>query len=1056
MQLRNVFAVAGGAGLRPELRVNSDNSDHQDKVERVLKDLAACASSGADEAFLRQCVRDLGEVYGSQAAFVGVYATEAHDKIRTLARWSKQRGFVDNHVYDLAGTPCKDILDQTLELISCGVAELYAEDEALAQAGLKSYCGVPLVTSSGEVLGLISVVDSDPIPEFHIARPLHHVLANRISHEMEREQWSRALRSSKDRYRRLIEGLRSSFVYAMDSTGKITYASPSVEQLFGFSAEEFAEKRSRLFEDSPINASALEHARGTLRGEQQPRYEASVRLADGSTRFVLVSEHPILDDSGAVRAIEGMVTDITARKRAEAQAQVRSEVLENIAGNASLEKVLALLCRLVEAQRAGSTACVMVLTDDGQTVYTAAAPSPPEEFRKILNRLPFDRVSGVSGASADPHEGVLVTDITTDPQWADALDVAERLGIRGTWSHPVRSETNRLLGTFIISFPDPTEPEPYERDLMKMASQTAAIAIQKDRSAKALAHSEARFRDFAAIAADYLWEIDADLNFSFVSDRYGEITGLDPAGLVGVAYLDLVVGQSAESELWSRHLPALRTKDAFDIEFPWVRPDGTTIVLNHRGHPILDPAGVFRGYRGTGSDVTNAYQLSEQLAYQASHDTLTGLVNRNEFESRLGRALDSAHLDDAEHALCYLDLDQFKIVNDTCGHVAGDELLRQLAQVLRARVRRQDTLARLGGDEFGVLMERCPVEHAQSVADTLRQSVEDFRFHWEGKVFAVGVSIGLVPIVQSSHDASTVLRAADTACYAAKDEGRNRVHVFHEKDSEVVRRQGEMRWVSRIQSALADDRFRIYAQRIQPIAAHNSEGQHYELLLRMVDTEGRLVLPGQFLPAAERYNAATRLDRWVITAAREWFQTHPRELASLGLCSINLSGQSLGDQRFLQFVMDQFSDGLLPPERFCFEVTETAAIGDLTRATAFINTLRRMGCQFSLDDFGSGLSSFAYLKTLAVDYLKIDGVFVRDIVTNSIDLAMVRSINEIGHVMGKKTVAEFVENAEILTKLSEIGVDYAQGYHIAKAIPLEDYALDRLSSPSVQAGPYLS
>ena len=546
MQLRNVFAVAGGAGLRPEPRVNSHDSNHQDKVERVLKDLAACASSGADEAFLRQCVRDLGEVYGSQAAFVGVYASEAHDKIRTLARWSKQRGFVDNHVYDLDGTPCKDILDQTAELISCGVAELYAEDEALAKAGLDSYCGVPLVTSSGEVLGLISVVDSRSIPESHVARPLHHVLANRISHEMEREQWSRALQSSEDRYRRLVEGLRNSFLYSMNSTGKITYVSPSVEQLFGFTPEEFTERRYKLFDDSTLNTSALEHARGTLRGEQQPGYEASVRLKDGSIRFVLISEHPILDDSGAVRAIEGMMTDITARKRAEAQVQVRSEVLANIAGAAPLEEVLALLCRLVEAQRPGSMACVLMLEDDGKTVFAAAAPSLPEEYGEALSGSPIDRVSGVCSASDDPGGDVLVTDIVSDPQWADTRDLARCLGIRGFWSHPVRSETDKLLGTFAISLPERAEPENHELELMRMASQTTAIAVQKDRAEKALAQSEARFRDFAAIAADYLWEMDRNLNFSLVSDRYLEITGLDPTGQDGVAYLDLLAKQSAE------------------------------------------------------------------------------------------------------------------------------------------------------------------------------------------------------------------------------------------------------------------------------------------------------------------------------------------------------------------------------------------------------------------------------------------------------------------------------------------------------------------------------
>ena len=440
---------------------------------------------------------------------------------------------------------------------------------------------------------------------------------------------------------------------------------------------------------------------------------------------------------------------------------------------------------------------------------------------------------------------------------------------------------------------------------------------------------------------------------------------------------------------------------------------------------------------GTGLDITEAHELSKQLSYQAAYDSLTGLVNRHEFEQRVQRVLETARDRGSEHAICYVDLDQFKVINDTCGHSAGDELLRQLGPVLQAQVRSRDTLARLGGDEFGVLVENCTLASATRVADAIRKAIQDFRFAWEDKTFTIGASIGLVPIDARSESMADVLSAADTACYAAKDQGRNRVHVSLPDDKEIAQRHGEMQWVAKITAALEENRFRIFTQPIVPMAATRDVGNHIELLLRMEDEDGQIVPPGAFLPAAERYNLAPHLDRWVISTLFEWFEGHPRELDALHLCSVNLSGQSLGDEELPRMLNDYFDRDTIAPTKICFEITETAAISNLSVAMTFITLMKERGCSFALDDFGSGLSSFAYLKNLPVDFIKIDGVFVKDIVDDPIDLAMVKSINAIGQVMGKQTIAEFVENDAILAMLQDIGVDYAQGYGIARPQPID-------------------
>ena len=462
-----------------------------------------------------------------------------------------------------------------------------------------------------------------------------------------------------------------------------------------------------------------------------------------------------------------------------------------------------------------------------------------------------------------------------------------------------------------------------------------------------------------------------------------------------------------------------------------IRRDGNELYIESTASPIRDGKGTVSGGVLVFHDVSESRDLNRRLSYHASHDILTGLVNRAEFENRVERALKSARARETSYALLYLDLDQFKIVNDSCGHSAGDALLGQLGTLLKSKIRWRDTLARLGGDEFGVLLESCSLDEAMNTAETLRMAIGEYKFVWEERTFRLGVSIGVVPITADNEDVAALLTAADSACAAAKEAGRNRIHSFQENDIDLMRRRREMQWAARINNALEENRFELFRQTIQPLQVEE-DGAHYEILLRMRDENGGIISPGLFIEAAERYGITPSIDRWVIRSAFRWLVSEADERERLSLCSINLSGQSLGDEKFLPFVVDQFQMSGIDATKICFEITETAAIASYSQANRFINALKELGCMFALDDFGTGLSSFGYLKHFPVDFLKIDGSFVKEILHDPIDREMVRSINEIGHLTGKRTIAEFAENEEIITMLRGMGIDYAQGYGVSE------------------------
>ncbi len=533
--------------------------------------------------------------------------------------------------------------------------------------------------------------------------------------------------------------------------------------------------------------------------------------------------------------------------------------------------------------------------------------------------------------------------------------------------------------------------------------------------------------------ADGVITTDVNGRIEYMNPMASTITGWQFAAAKGMA-IETVYHPVSDSDIYQDINPVtecLRSGESvmFANIRTMTRQDGREFAIRDSASPIRSREGEIIGVVLIIHDVTHIRDMSQQLAFQASHDAHTGLLNRRAFEQRVLHALESSHVHGAQHVLCYMDLDQFKIINDTCGHIAGDTMLVQLAHTMQSFVRDGDTIARLGGDEFGLLLENCPVERGLEIAEQIRESIASFRFVWQEKMFEIGISIGLVVLEQSSGDLTEVLSKADSACFIAKDKGRNCVYIYHEDETGLSAQHREMHWAHEIQHAFQENHFCLYTQDIIPL--NDSHERHCEILLR-INRDDELVLPMAFIPAAERYSLMQKIDRWVIQKTLMQLTQMQRAQGLDRIYSVNLSGSSIADSSFCDFLLSALDEFDVPGRHLCFEITETAAISNLVNATRLIRSVSEHGCQFALDDFGCGLSSFSYLKNLPVQYLKIDGSFVRDIHTDNINFSMVAAINNIGHVMGLKTIAEFVETPSILPKLKEIGVDFAQGNYIGK------------------------
>ena len=545
-----------------------------------------------------------------------------------------------------------------------------------------------------------------------------------------------------------------------------------------------------------------------------------------------------------------------------------------------------------------------------------------------------------------------------------------------------------------------------------------------------------------ASIGDGVLATDAEGRVKYLNPAAEKLTGWERSAALGAPLTAVfrIAGQSGEPEDVGEPLrrcleggQGFRLAERVTLE----RRDGRRYAVESTCAPIRASNGNILGAVMVFQDVSDQRLMALQLAHQATHDELTGLLNRQAFDGHLQRALDEARASASTRALCYLDLDQFKVVNDTCGHLAGDELLCRVTSLLQESMGDTDLVARLGGDEFGVLLARCTLEEAERRVGAFHRELQEFRFAWRDKTFAVGASIGLVPITQEFRTVAHLLSAADHACYAAKENGRNRVQVYQEDDAMFIRRHGEMNWVVRIQRTLEEDRFRLFSQQIQPLGSEASPGLYFEVLLRMAGDDGQIHPPADFLRAAERYGLMRAIDRWVIRKTLRTLRGQPAPfLDRLRLCAINLSAVSLGDEDLYDFLQGELAASGVPADRLCFEITETAAIENLSHARRLMDRLVEKGVRFSLDDFGTGMSSYGYLKELPVSFLKVDGKFIKDIVTDPLDRAMVESINQVGHVMGLRTVAEGVSSVAVVERLKAIGVDFAQGNWISPPRPL--------------------
>jgi diguanylate cyclase (GGDEF)-like protein/PAS domain S-box-containing protein len=856
------------------------------------------------------------------------------------------------------------------------------------------------------------------------------------------------LQKTEDKFRQLVEETNVLLWEADIKTIQFTYVSPQVKKITGFTLEQWCQpgfwSQHLHIEDKDW---AMQHCQECIERLEDHIFEYRIIKADGDVIWIHDNVKIVYDEEGTPIKLRGVMVDISERKKVEETLRESEKKYRGLLETAPDGMVVVNAKGEIEIVNQQLQKMTGYTSDElaGKPIEVLI----PERFnahkqqRNSYLTNPKVRMMGGGIELFVQHKdgGEFPVEISLSPlEMTEGLsisaairDISERKNVEEALRE--KSKSISLMENIAIAANESSNIDETIKTCMDMICSYKGWPVGHYYAPVSYGSKD--------LVSSGIWHIEHPGRFETFR-RVSESTHFTPGiGLPGrvlssgepVWVADISTDTNFPRSRLSEDI-GIRSGFAFPIKIGEKVAGVLEFFSETSIEPDLDELDIMSQIGTQLGRVIERKQAEEQLSYQACHDALTGLVNRREFERRTERLLATVKRDKSEHALCFMDLDQFKVVNDTCGHTAGDELLRRLGSLLQETVRHRDTLARLGGDEFGVLMEHCSLDDAHRVVTTLQKTIQDYQLAWEGRNFKVGVSMGLVPITSATTSLTELLKDADAACYMAKDEGRNHIHVHHADDAELSQRQGEMQWVMQLNQALIEDRFCLYAQSIEPI--DGSTGEHYELLLRMIDEKGDVIPPGAFLPAAERYNLITQLDSWVIESAFALLAGNPLSLKQISFFSINLSGQSLTKRDFLDFIISELDKSGIQGEKICFEITETAAISNLSTATEFISVLKELGCRFALDDFGSGLSSFGYLKNLPVNYLKIDGMFVKDIVDDPIDRAMVKSINEIGHVMGMQTIAEFVENDEIKGMLREIGVNYAQGYGIGKPMLVDE------------------
>ncbi len=852
----------------------------------------------------------------------------------------------------------------------------------------------------------------------------------------EQKDTENKLRAATDHLEAIYRASPDMIVLLRDD-GRIVDANENFLRTLGYTRNELKSiDPALLLGDGCSMESIVEQLQRTTDGELIEK-DCTARTKSGSTFPVEVRLRAlrIPGTNGVPRdSILAVVRDISARRRFE-------QTLQNATGGVSVktgEDFFRSLVRFISETLDCAYVLIGTLSDEDvhkiRTVSVYAQERYGDNFQYNLHGTPCGQVVGKS-MQVFPHS---VNEMFPEDDRLSILDIQSYAGAPLFDSKGCASGILAILDTKPLA-----DPAMVEWLLTIFAARTSS-ELERRQTQDKLNREKERAQITLDSIGDAVITTNAAGKIDYMNPVAEALTGWTRERVWNVPISD-VFRISSETGARAIQDPALHclSSDCDRIQGQdvfLINRTNEKISIEFSATPIRNAAGKVSGAVIVFRDVSEQRKLKVQLAYQATHDPLTHLANRREFEFRLEKLLLSAKERNEHHAALYIDLDQFKLINDTCGHTAGDELLRQLSGILAQKVRDTDTVARLGGDEFGVLVERCSLEQARRLAHDIRGAIEQFRFLWQGKDFEIAASIGVVAISPESENIGEVLSSADLACYAAKERGRNRVHAYEKSDQELAHRHGQMHWVSRIRQALHDQRFRLFGQKIVRTDAEPNEAPSYEVLMRVIDEQGELILPGAFINAAERYDLMPQLDRWVIQKLFGDIESgaldHVVSNGEHPSFFVNISGVTLGDETFHEFVREQFRSRRVEPSTICFEITETAAVSNLPAAVRFIQEFKALGCRFSLDDFGSGVSSFTYLKNLPVDYLKIDGSFVKDMRNDAIDHAMVTAIHQIGNVMGIKTIAECVEDQNLIASLRGIGVDFAQGFALHRPQPL--------------------
>jgi diguanylate cyclase (GGDEF)-like protein/PAS domain S-box-containing protein len=938
--------------------------------------------------------------------------------------------FLSRHGFEMRETPralsfCAHTIlgTEVFEVPDARADERFAQHpHVTGPQELRFYAGVPIVMEGGEAVGALAVMDQVPrrLDDSQRARlaNLARLAATLLEERLQRVALVRELVTSEERYRAMVED-QTDLVAVVDAEGRIDYANRALADIFGERPESLV---GRALLDHVVNAD-----RGALRGQlRQAREgtalvgEARVKSLSGVARWIEWKHRALPAEPGATPAVHSVGRDITERKLLE------RDLLQSEQRYRSLFDHMHSGFALHEVIRDADGKVVDVVFLAVNAAHARMLGFTPEQMMgaRLYELYPDGGQEAESWISTFAHvalEGETISFERYSPRY-------------DRWFHVVAYRPSPLQFATIT---DDITDRRMAHDAIEAQHEQLRVTLHSIGDAVITTDRSARVQYLNPVAERLTGWSDADARNRPLHEVYRTIEENSRAPLPNpvLACLDEAAADPTRAPGDEAEAPLATLTGRHGNEAPIEQTVAPICAVDGR---VLGTVLVFR-------DVSDQRRMAREMSYRATHDALTGLVNRSDFESRLSHTLRLAHTEASEHALMYIDLDQFKLVNDACGHAAGDQLLRQVAGLLKQCVRVRDTLARLGGDEFGVILQFCSAEQAQRVAQEICERMDEYRFVYDDRRFRIGTSIGLVPLDNRWPNGASVMQAADAACYAAKEAGRNRVHAWFDADQHLRLRHGEMQWVTRLEQALDENRFELFAQRIQPIRAE-SRGLHCEVLLRLRGADGALVPPGAFLPAAERFQMASRIDRWVVRAVVDWMARERHALGHVDTIAVNLSGQSISDPAFLRQMAEVVDGAHIDHRKLCFEVTETAAIVNMVDAMRFVEAMREHGIRFALDDFGAGASSFGYLKTLKVDYLKIDGQFIRDLLDDPLDLAAVRCFRDVAQVVGTQTIAEFVENEGIADVLHDIGIDYGQGYLYHRPEPIDAILGDRASS----------